>query len=395
MEKLQKILIADADPESITLAGEVLQSQGYRVGYARDGNQCMDLISRLSPDLVIVDSHLPKLDGLEIARRLKNENGLHFIPVIISTAQHDPRVRTRAIEYGADDYLTKPISPIELSARAKSLLRIKKLHDSLEQRNFEISQINERLEEAYARLDSELRLAQKLQTSLLPQSLPEIAGVAFATKFVSSGRVAGDFYDIFRLDETHVGFYIVDAIGHGVPAALLTVFIKKGIRTKEIRGNSYRIIPPDEVLANLNSDLIGEDLSESPFVTICYCVYDTRERALEYARGGHPYPLLVRADGAYEMLEAEGALLGIVEERFTSEKVTMSPGDRLVLYSDGVDAATWSDGSTGQEAFAKACTSYHNLPLTDLLERVGAVIFGENDDRAVEDDVTIIAMSSE
>ena len=381
MDKTQKILIADADPESITLAGEVLQSQGYRVGYARDGNQCMDLILRLAPDLVIVDSHLPKIDGLEIARRLKNENGFHFIPVIISTVQHDPRVRTKAIEYGADDYLTKPISPIELSARAKSLLRIKKLHDSLEQRNTEISQINERLEEAYARLDSELRLAQKLQTSLLPQTLPEIPGVEFATRFVSSGRVAGDFYDIFRLDEHNVGFYIVDAIGHGVPAALLTVFIKKGIKTKEISANSYRIIPPGEVLASLNSDLISEDLSESPFVTICYCIYNTEERTLEYARGGHPYPLLLKGDGSCRQLEVEGALLGIVEEQFSSEKVAMEPGDKLILYSDGVDAATWSDGSSGQEALTKACAAYHNMPLDELLDRVSQTIFGENGTR--------------
>lgn len=393
MERAQKILIADADPDSITLLGEVLQSQGYRVGYARDGIQCMDLIGRLAPDLVIVDSHLPKLDGLEIAKRIKSENGLHFIPVIISTAQHDPRTRTRAIECGADDYLTKPISPIELSARAKSLLRIKRLHDSLEQRNVEISQINDRLEEAYARLDSELRLAQKLQTSLLPQSLPEVEGVTFATKFVSSGRVAGDFYDIFRLDESHVGFYIVDAIGHGVPAALLTVFIKKGIRTKEIRGSSYRIIPPDEVLTNLNNDLISQDLAESPFVTICYCIYDTENRTLDYARGGHPYPLLVRADGSSKLLEVDGALLGIVEETFSRDTVQISSGDRLILYSDGVDAARWTDGSTGQEAFTRACIEYRALTLAEILDRVGEVVFGVGDERTVEDDVTIIAMS--
>lgn len=394
MNRAQKILIADADHDSITLLGEVLQSQGYRVGYARDGRQCMDLIDRLSPDLVIVDAHLPEVDGLEIVRRLKNENGFHFVPVIVSTAQHDPLTRMRAIEYGADDYLTKPISPIELSARTKSLLRIKKLHDSLEQRNSEISRINERLEEAYARLDSELCLAQKLQTSFLPQSLPQIPGVYFATKFVSSGRVAGDFYDIFRLDESHVGFYIVDAIGHGVPAALLTIFIKKGIRTKEIAGNDYRIIPPHEVLENLNNDLISEDLSESPFVTICYCVYDTKTRSLEYARGGHPYPILIRRDGSSDSLDAEGALLGIVEEHFESDKLTLSEGDKLILFSDGVDAARWNDGSTGQEAFVKACLEYHNLPIEEVLSRVSKVVFGPDGDAPVDDDVTIIGMTA-
>src|SRR6202453_5516879 len=84
------------------------------------------------------------------------------------------------------------------------------------------------------RLDEELRLAAKLQQDFLPKTLPQIGPVHFHTLFLPAGYVSGDFYDVMRLDEKHIGFYIADAVGHGVPAALLTMFIKHALATKQI-----------------------------------------------------------------------------------------------------------------------------------------------------------------
>src|SRR5207237_2111537 len=120
--------------------------------------------------------------------------------------------------------------------------------------------INKRLQQAYQQIDQELELAQRLQTSFLPQTLPQVPHVRFAVTYRPCGHVGGDFYDVFRLDERHVGFYVADAMGHGVPASLLTIFVKKSVRAKEISGQSYRLVPPDEVLAKLNRDLIEQAL---------------------------------------------------------------------------------------------------------------------------------------
>ena len=84
------------------------------------------------------------------------------------------------------------------------------------------------------RIDEELRLAARLQQDFLPKELPEVGPVRFHTLFRPAGYVSGDLYDVMRLDETRVGFYMADAVGHGVPAALLTMFIKQALITKEI-----------------------------------------------------------------------------------------------------------------------------------------------------------------
>src|SRR6202030_3840730 len=132
----------------------------------------------------------------------------------------------------------------------------------------EVNRINKRLQAAYQQIDMELELARRIQESFLPQTLPDLPEVRFAVHYEPCGRVGGDFYDVFRLDEKHLGFYIADAMGHGVPASLLTIFVKKGVRAKEISGQQYRLVPPGEVLQRLNRDLIQQELSDNPFITM-------------------------------------------------------------------------------------------------------------------------------
>src|SRR6202007_1577929 len=115
----------------------------------------------------------------------------------------------------------------------------------------EVARINKRLQLAYQRIDQELELARRIQQSFLPQTLPQLPTARFAVHYRPCGRVGGDFYDAFRLDERHVAFYVADAMGHGVPASLLTVFVKRGVRAKEIHGREYRLVPPGEVLGRL------------------------------------------------------------------------------------------------------------------------------------------------
>src|SRR4051812_27970904 len=120
------------------------------------------------------------------------------------------------------------------------------------------------------RLDEELRLAARIQQDFLPKMLPQIGNVHFHTLFRPAGYVSGDLYDVMRLDEHHVGFFICDAVGHGMPAALLTMFIKRALVTKEIYNSGYRLLDPCETLKRLNDALVEQNLSQATYATAMY-----------------------------------------------------------------------------------------------------------------------------
>lgn len=188
------------------------------------------------------------------------------------------------------------------------------------------------------RIDDELRMAARLQQDFLPKTMPKCGPVGFAALWRPAGYVSGDIYDVLRLDEHHVGFYIADAVGHGVPAALLTMFIKHALVTKEISAQSYRLLDPGETLARLNDALASQNLATGTFCTACYGVLDTRSLVLQIASAGHPMPMLLRGEEPPTFVKVEGSLLGIFEgEHYRTHTLQMQSGDRLVLYTDGVE----------------------------------------------------------
>ncbi len=271
----------------------------------------------------------------------------------------------------------------------RAFLRTKDLHDRLADKTAEVHRINRRLQQAYQQIDQELELAQRIQASLLPQTLPELPAVRFAVHYVPRDRVGGDFYDVFRLDENHVGLYVADAMGHGVPASLLTIFVKKGVRAKEVFGRQYRLVPPDEVLGRLNRDLLEQGLSESPFITMAYALFNHRDGTLTVARAGHPYPLLVPAEGEPELLRQEGLLLGVVEASFPVCTRPLRAGDKLLLYSDGIDTAQFEGHAAGAESLLACAARHRALPVQEFVERLARDLFGAGEQ---PDDLTLLGL---
>jgi len=244
-----------------------------------------------------------------------------------------------------------------------------------------------------AEVDEEMRLAARLQRDFLPKSLPRVGPVRFATMFRPASWVSGDIYDVSRLDETHVGFYIADVVGHGMPAALLTMFIKKSLQTKRIVGHDYEIVPPGEVLAQLNADICEQNLTSCQFCTAVYAVVDTAALTLRYARGGHPAPILLGPDGTARRLDTGGALLGILpQEAYPADELPLRPHQRLVAFSDGAeDAFTRPGGHDGPALLAELQALRHVEP-EEMILRLTARI---DEHRAVngrDDDVTVIVM---
>src|SRR3954454_12688224 len=143
------------------------------------------------------------------------------------------------------------------------------------------------------RVDEEMRLAARLQQDFLPKNVPQLGKVRFHSLYRPAGYVSGDLYDIMRLDESHVGFYMADAVGHGMPAALLTMFLKQALVTKEIDAAAYRLLAPAQTMAKLNDALVTQNLSQATFATALYGHLDTRTLKLTFAKGGHPSPILL------------------------------------------------------------------------------------------------------
>ena len=238
-------------------------------------------------------------------------------------------------------------------------------------------------------LTQELHLAARLQRDFLPRRLPEVGPVRFAVLYRPLGWVSGDIYDVTRLDETHLGFYVADAVGHGLPAALLTMFIKKALQTKRILGTTYEIVPPDMSLLELNRDICQQAIASCPFCTALYCVLDVRDLRLTYARAGHPEAILLRAGGAVERLSAPGTLLGIFpEETFESRQATLSPGDRLVLYTDGAEAALCGTAAL-PGSLEKTLARWGRLERDEFVLRLSACL-DRRGAAGIEDDITVV-----
>jgi len=196
------------------------------------------------------------------------------------------------------------------------------------------------------RMHEELQLAAHAQRELLPRELPKLHGASVATLWRPAQYVSGDIYDVQQLDDDRIGLFLADAVGHGVSAALMTMVISQSLTTREPHTNAdgttgRRILEPAEVLNRLNRRLVEHCTHPSRFSTAVYAVVDCRRLEVTVATAGHPPPILVRAGGDTETLETSGGLLGVFDgnDNYEQIKVQLSPGDRLLLYTDGFEHA--------------------------------------------------------
>jgi signal transduction histidine kinase len=172
------ILIVDDEPGNVEALGEILQHSGFLTAGAADGPEALQQVAQAQPDLVLLDVRMPGLDGFEVCRRLKGDRATAFLPVVIITGLNSAKDRIRGVEAGADDFLTKPINPLEMVTRVRSLVRVKRLHDEVEAHRRELerrveertSQLRQALEELREldRLKSEFvgRVSHELRTPL-------------------------------------------------------------------------------------------------------------------------------------------------------------------------------------------------------------------------------------
>lgn len=163
-----RILIVDDHEDNVELLRARLEHRGFECVTARDGVEALEAIAARAPDLVLLDLMMPRIDGFEVARRIKQNTSLPFIPIIVQTALDDVEHKVEGLAAGADDYITKPINFLELEARVRSMLRIKRLQDALEAANAELTRLatTDGLTGVYNRGHIEQRLQEMFEHSL-------------------------------------------------------------------------------------------------------------------------------------------------------------------------------------------------------------------------------------
>ena len=140
-----RILIVDDHEDNVEVIRARLEARGYQIQSASDGQEALEQVRHAPPDLILLDVMMPRIDGMEVVRRIKSDESLPFIPIIMQTALDTVQHKVEGLDAGADDYVTKPINFAELEARVKSMLRIKMLQDELARANQDLERANEEL----------------------------------------------------------------------------------------------------------------------------------------------------------------------------------------------------------------------------------------------------------
>lgn len=334
-----RILIAE--DERITRASltRQLESWGHAVVAVEDGEKAWEQYQAGGFDIVVTDWEMPRLTGVELIQRIRESSGATYVYVILLTSRSDKSDIVRGIEAGADDFVSKPFDRDELRVRLLAGERIVSLERALNRQNVELRNANDRIRHG-------LQAAARVQRSMLPQRAIRTAQVSTAWHYVPSEELAGDAIGLHMIDDRYLVAYVIDVSGHGVPAALLSVTAMHALEPMAGPASLLRdmsgaaslgtVRRPAQVASEMNRRFMAAD-NDGRYLTMILCVLDTRAGQLHLTSAGHPPPLILRAGDRVECPDAGGLPIATFDDaEYEDATVQLNPGDRIILYSDGV-----------------------------------------------------------
>lgn len=290
------------------------------------------------------------------------------------------------------DWAPATASVAEIVGRVETLARYAPALQRLNRELDHMQRLGTQLNHYFAEIDQEMRLAGRLQRDFLPRQLPNLPGLNFYATYRPASWVSGDLYDVFRIDEEHVGLFIADAMGHGVAAGFLTMFLRQGLQVKTTDADTYRIVPPAEALLALHANLVRQKLPRCQFVTATYGVLHVPTGTLRLARGGHPYTLRLTSEGAIRELQCEGGLIGLTDVPCEIDEltITLQRGDRLLFYTDGLEHLLLATPQAEQKGpvFTAELAAWAALPGAVLMRAIEERLDTEAGSLHPRDDVT-------
>ncbi len=356
------VLVVDDIEANRDVLSRRLKRQGYAVATADNGRQALDKLRAERFDLVLLDIMMPEMDGYEVLQRLKADEALRHIPVIMISALNELDSVVRCIGMGAEDYLPKPFEPTLLKARIGACLEKKRARDREQELAGALRAKNTEMAIWRKAQEADLAVARTTQQAIVSSAPTHLRGWHVETIYKPLIQVGGDVYGWRELDHGSAVFWIADATGHGVAAALFTTLVALLFNQAISEGQTA-----DGILTRVNQEF-HSTLRGRAFMTACCAVVKT-DGELSFAGAGHPALLIRRRKGTIETLPSRATMIGIYPALDIEPTVTtLASGDAALLYSDGFHSAKGESGErvtakTLAAAFGAVGTSAEFLPL--------------------------------
>ena len=340
------IAIVDDNLTNLMIIEKIMKQAGYHklelLSSARELYQYLQLDAsspvEMPVDLILMDVMMPEIDGIEACRTILAQERYEDLPIIFVTAMGDSYKMAEAMDAGALDYVMKPINKVELLARVRSVLRIKKEKDLRKERE--------------KRIQYELDLAKEVQRSMLSGPLQE-GNVNISAVYKPTFELAGDLYAWYKISPNRYAVILLDIMGHGISSSLVCMYIYSALKDT-ITG----LCDPVAVIKELNRRMNQLDLPDgltNYYFTAIYFVLDTEKQIIEYVNAGHPEGIAI-VDGDVKLLDDGCCALGFFENiEVTKGVIPYRDGIRILLFTDGL--SEWLEEEY-EDAVSKLISSF-------------------------------------
>lgn len=386
-----RILIADDQQDVLDALRLLLKGHGYLIETVNSPAELLAAISRREFELILMDLNYARdttsgREGLDLLGQLKQLESAP--PIVAMTGWATVGLAVEAMQHGVSDFVEKPWTNTRLLEILQEQIALGRERRESRLRAAEETRAREEALLHLHEQEREFAEARAIQEKLLPREIPQMAGYEIAAASQSARIVGGDYFDVLPFEEDAMGICIADVAGKGMPAALLMSNLQAAVR-----GISSSSLPPDLLCARLNS-VVYKNTASDRFITFFYAQLNGASGRLHYANAGHNAPFLVRRDGTHARLAEGGGVLGVfAEQNFSAGTVQLAPGDRVILFTDGVTEACDPTGEEfGEGRLLRILEEGRTLRAGELQEKILGTV-AEFSRAHWTDDVTLLVLA--
>jgi sigma-B regulation protein RsbU (phosphoserine phosphatase) len=386
-----RIVIADDQPDVLEALRLLLKGHGYITEAVTSPAALLDALGRAEFDLILMDLNYARdttsgREGLDILDQLKaSENAPH---IVVMTGWATVGLAVEAMQRGVGDFVEKPWVNARLLEVLQKQIEIGRERRTARRSAIENNRSQNEIASQLQRQGREIEEARAIQLGFLPKEIPQLAGYEIAGEWQPARVVGGDYYDVLGFSGDTLGLCIADVAGKGMPAALLMSNLQAAVR-----GLASPSMSPEILCERLNA-MIYKNIASDRFITFFYAHLDGASGELSYSNAGHNAPIVAHRDGTHHRLELGGTVLGIFpSENFVLGTQKLLPGDRVLLFTDGVAEACGADGEEFGEArlvrlLQENCEASADQLQKTILQTVGSFCGGN-----WHDDATLIVIA--